>query len=426
MIKPAKIAIFSFFGAMAAGFSLFSAAHAAELLDVRFGPSATKTRIVFDLKGGADYVISGDAGGKGRIFVDFSSLELAKADRIFRPGKGHVARYGFADSGAAGVRAVIELKNTAAIKAVFMIQPAGKVTKHRLVIDLQTADRTAFLASLPSRYPDLAAVIEDAIAQPATTRETITPPSPSHKEVTAPAAIKRQIIVIDAGHGGADPGAQGQSGTYEKTVTLAAAKELAAILKKRGRYEVVFTRKGDTTIRPDKREALARKADADLFISLHADAIAQKQVRGASIYTLDEKGAVRSATLAKTQGDYHVYDLDLEKYDQVVGDILFDKAQETTYNESAKLARALIANLGGKTPMLNRSHRTADLRVLLAPDVPAVLLEMAFISNAKDEANMNSKTWRKRAMTAVADSIDQYFAESGLQQQAANRTGGAQ
>lgn len=409
------------------------AAEAASLLDVRFGPGAKQTRVVFDLDGASGYSVSGDGTGEGRVFLDLASVDIERGDRIFKPGKGHVARYGFADTGAGSVRAVLELKKPAVIKKVFMIPPEGAVTKHRLVVDLQTAaDKTAFLQSLPRRYPDLTAVIEEATAESALPALAV-PPAPSRKEVALPpagalAAVSDapKIIVIDPGHGGVDPGAQGQSGTFEKTVNLAAALELERILKKRGgRYKVVLTRRGDQTISPDRRETLAREADADLFISIHADAIAQPAIRGASVYTLSEKGSARSASIARAQGDYHVYDLNLDDYDQVVGGILFDKAQDMTNTASSKFARKLVTNLTGKTPMLNRSHRTANFRVLLAPDVPAVLLEMAFISNAKDEANLNSKVWRRRVMAAVADSIEQYFDEREGRQRVANSTGGA-
>ena len=423
--------------------TLLSGAQAADLIDVRFGPSPEATRVVFDLRGDAEYSVSGDETGAGRLLIDFTELNTGPNDRVFKPGKGHILRYGFTDSSSSGVRAVLEFKKTAKIKKVFMLEPSGSVAKHRLVVDLETAPtKQEFLASLPQRYPDLAAVIEQATAEPAARPsvtqhaaapeaakpQSATPPTPTRKEVIAPPAVKAagvQVIVIDPGHGGVDPGAQGQSGTYEKTVNLAAAKQLKEILMKRGGYKVFLTRDDDSTIRPDAREAFAREKGADLFISIHADALKQKQVRGAAVYTINEKGAARSADLAKSQGD-QVYDLDLEQFNGAVGDILLSKAQDTTNTASSKFAKKLIEKMSAKTAMLNRSHRTANLRVLLAPDVPAVLLEMAFISNAKDEANLNSKVWRKRSMTAVADAIDAYFGDQGLQRQAANRAGGAQ
>ena len=408
-------------------FAVAGPLEAAQLLGVRFGPKGDVTRVVFDLKGAPDYAIYGDDSGNGRLIIDFSDLSLSPADQAYRPGQGHIGRYGFAAAGEEGARAVLDFNKTAKIKEVFVLEPAGAVTKHRLVVDLETADMAAFLASLPSRYPDLTAVIEQATAPAPATAEppaATIPPSPTQKEVAAPPP-ERLTVVIDPGHGGADPGAQGQSGTLEKNVNLAAALLLAEILEKRGRYKIVLTRTGDTRIRPDARETLARNAGADLFISLHADAIAQRELRGASVYTLSEQGSERSARIAKEEGDYVFYDLDASSYGEDVGGILLKKAQDKTNTASSLFAEALIENLSGKTPLLNRTHRTGDLRVLLAPDVPAVLLEMAFISNAKDEANLNSPVWRARAMKAVADSIDAYFEEYGDRRYASNRAGGA-
>jgi N-acetylmuramoyl-L-alanine amidase len=173
-----------------------------------------------------------------------------------------------------------------------------------------------------------------------------------------------------------------------------------------------------------RREKLARDAGADLFISLHADALAQKAIRGGSVYTLSQEGSERSARLAKEQGNYTVYQLDASEFqqDQYVGDILFDIAQNATNTASSRFAEKLLGELNGVTPLLDKSHRTADFRVLLAPDVPAVLLEMAFISNAKDEANLNSAAWRARTMAAVAKAIDGYFAEYDARRFAQNRT----
>ncbi len=416
---------------VALGLVLPSALNAADLLDVRFGPAADKTRIVFDIDGAPDFQVSGDDLGAGRLFIDFSSLGGALPAKS---GAGHVAAVNFQKNGKIGVRAEVTFKKTAKIKEVFVLEPSSGVAKHRLVVDLVTADKAAFLASLPSQYGDLTAVIEQVISDPQPAPQGATPPqmasvtipaAPSRKdEQTARPDVKR--IVIDAGHGGRDPGSQGQSGTLEKTVTMAAALELADVLKKTGRYNVVLTRESDDDKRIlrdqreelARRESLARAAKADLFISLHADAIAQKEVRGASVYTLSDKGTERSANLAKSEGNYQVYNLDLKDYEGVVGDILLDQAQKMTLTNSSKFAELLISNLSGKTPMLNRSHRQGDLRVLLAADVPAVLLEMAFISNAKDEANLISPVWRKRAMGAVADSIDSYFETEGQQRQA--------
>lgn len=422
---------------LAAIFALFLTAEvaASELIGVRFGPDGSKTRIVLDLNGAPDYAISGDTTGAGRIFVDFADLAVADNSRNFTAGKGHVSRYAFARQRETQARAVFELKSPARLKEAFVIEPSGSVKKYRLVIDLESATTEEFIASLPTGFGDLTAVIEKATAE-SSTPGIVIPPAPTQKEVRAPLALKRYTIVVDPGHGGKDPGSQGQSGTLEKNVTLAAAKELAKILKASGNYDVVMTREtnNDGKIKPTqhaelaRREALAREAGADLFISLHADAIAQKNVRGASVYTLSKQGTARSASLAKSNGNYFAYDMNLKEIadekGEVVSDILFDKAQDKTTSNSSRFAKLLIANLTGKTRLLNRSHREGDLRVLLAPDVPAVLLELAFISNAKDEANLNSPVWRRNAMQAVATSIDGYFAGQGFDQHALNAAAG--
>jgi len=438
----------SFFAGLSLIFGMIVASPAlgAELLGARFGPDKDATRIVIDLMGAPDYVISGDDTGEGRIIIEFTGLDIAAGQRALARGQGHIASYQFTDLAGRQSRAVFSLKSSAKIAEAFMLEPKGAVTKHRLVIDLKSASKAEFLDSLPQKYIDLTAIIEQATAndkKPAKApaignRVTPLGKSAANAEIAVPSPslspapladrkfATRKVIVIDPGHGGADPGSIGQRGTQEKDVTLAAALQLAKELSSRGRYKVVLTRNNDTKIKPDAREALARKVGADLFISLHADAIDQSKVRGGSVYTLSEQGSARSAKQARAQGDYHINDLNVGSYGEEVGGLLFDLAQRETNNASSYLAEAMIKNLSGKIALLNRSHRTADFRVLLAPDAPAVLLEMAFISNAKDEANLNSPKWRKRTMAAVADSFDAYFDARSPERHAGNRAGGRQ
>ena len=407
-------------------FAFGANALASELVGVRFGEKPAETRVVLDLIGPPSYIVSGDSSGNGRVFVDFEKLSGVEPASTQINGKGHVGSVFLARRDGDSYRAAINLKKTASIKQVFLIEPEGKVKKYRLVIDLKTGDREAFLKSLPSAYPDLSDVIQQATANNAPDKSEVVVPPPSRKEVRAPTRqnSKKYTIVIDAGHGGRDPGAIGQQGTQEKTVTLAAAKKLKETLEARGRYNVVLTRASDVAVDIEKREPIARKAGADLFISLHADALASKAVRGGSIYTLSEQGTKRSARLAKSDGNYRVYNLEVDEFGEEVGEILFDLAQVRTNNASSQLASALLEELTGVTPLLNRSHRQADLRVLLAPDVPAVLFEMGYISNRKDEANLINKEWRRKTMAAVADAIDAFFKDRESRQLAANGTGG--
>ena len=410
MKKAASIAVFGFIAIFVSGLNAF----AADLEEVRFGPGKAQTRVVFDVMGAPVYSLSGDELGQGRLFIDFKGLSVPTAALAVQPAMGHVASYQFVVNGNDRVRAVLTLKKSSKIKEVFLIEPSAKVSKHRLVVDLASADKTAFLDSIPAQYPDLGPVIEQATAAGA---EEVKPAAMQREVAAPPPPPAKKVIVVDAGHGGRDPGSIGQKGTLEKDVTMKAALELKEILEKTGDYNVVLTRNGGRDGRVlrsqrdelARREALARDAGADLFISLHADAIGDKVTRGGSVYTLSDKGSVRSAKIAKSEGNYVVYDLNTAAFGAGVSDILFDLAQGETNKNSNRFADLLIDELAGKTPLLNRSHRTADLRVLLAPDVPAVLYEMAFISNIKDEANLNSPAWRKRAMGSVAKAIDRYF-----------------
>lgn len=394
---------FKIWNSIAAAFGLalatmipLHAARAAELLGVRLGvTNSDATRIVFDLSDDVDYALSGDDAGQGRLTVELPGVAAsASAHR----GVGHIASYEVRPSGAGATEVVFEFSKTALVKQHFVIPPSGGVKKHRLVIDLATADKEAFLASLPKRFHDITEVLQ-AVAKP----DKATAP------VTAADENSWPIIVIDAGHGGSDPGAMGPGGVEEKTVTLAAAKELARILNARGRYRIVMTRADDTRLDLQDRSRLARDAGAELFISLHADAYKDSSLRGGSVYTISDKGRARSAQTAEELGDHDAFNLNLQEFSPEVSEILFDKAQSFTENNSSKFAETLVRHLKGVTPLLKNSHRRGNLFVLLAPDVPAALFEMAYISNTADLSNLTSPAWRERTMTAVADAIDAYF-----------------
>jgi N-acetylmuramoyl-L-alanine amidase len=222
----------------------------------------------------------------------------------------------------------------------------------------------------------------------------------------APSPTRRRVVVIDAGHGGADAGAHG-SAALEKDITLAAAKALKARLESGGLYTVVLTRGGDTHVPLERRVQIARAAEADLFISLHADAGVDADLRGASAYTLSEKGAERVAK-TMTKDDLVVRAVGPGR-DKAVGQIVLDLTQRSTKTRSAAFADVLLEKVGRETPLLNRSHRDAGFMVLLAPEVPAVLLEMGFITSPADERMLTRSGDRERLVDAVADAIDVYF-----------------
>jgi len=216
------------------------------------------------------------------------------------------------------------------------------------------------------------------------------------------------VIVIDAGHGGKDPGAAGAA-SCEKQITLLAALALEARLERTGRYQVVLTRTSDAFVPLEARVQTARRAGADLFISLHADSDPDPGTRGASVYTLSERGLGRVGHVL-TRHDWF-YQAAVAGDDHAVGQILVDLSQRSTRNRSDIFAETLTRRAGENAPELPRRHRSANYFVLLAPDVPAVLLEMGFMTNAEDEARLNDPARRDALMDEVAGAIDAYFAK---------------
>jgi N-acetylmuramoyl-L-alanine amidase len=221
----------------------------------------------------------------------------------------------------------------------------------------------------------------------------------------------RRTVVIDAGHGGRDPGAVGTTGVREKDVVLDAALQLREALESRGRYRVALTRDADRFVELDERVRFARTQNADLFISIHADSHANAESHGASVYTLSERGADRAQSLMGAQN----WDVDLGEAPRqgVTHDILLDLYQRETTNRSAQFAQTLIPRLGAVVPLLRNTHRNAGFFVLLAPDVPAVLIETGFLSNVADERRLADPRARQQMAEAMAEAVDTYF--SGFQ-----------
>ena len=364
-----------------------------EVLRVRFGGDAEHTRVVLDLdRTSRGQVIQ--SGDDGRVIVSLAGVAPASRG-LTGAGTGLVRGWRVTGAGAAA-RVELDLATSAEIERRFLLPPGDGIAHFRYVIDLKATGRapTAQAPRTPPRAPR-----------------------------AAERPTERPLIFIDAGHGGRDPGAHGAD-SRESAVTLAAALDLKRELERTGRYRVRLTRESDAYVALYRRVAIARQADADLFISLHADAGSDPATRGASVYTLSEQGAGR-AVREFTRGENWHRSLNLPGRDPSVDRILLDMTQRATQNRSAQLARTLLGELeSADHPMLRRSHRDAGLAVLLAPDVPAVLLEMGFITNPEDERLLNDNRARRRLMRAVADGIDRYFREpSGTLQMAS--VGGA-
>lgn len=401
--------------------------------NVRLGVDAKgQTRIVLDLDASPSYEVTAAAPAA-------PTLRMTVAGGIFGVSQADLpAPRGIIQSLAIDGNVLeIRLEETGLPVKSFVLPPQGAVKHHRLVVDVEKVSAVAFAAvAIPpvitggpaDAAPNAPAVVQttaDAKAPPAPSvapaaqipREILVlsqavPPAPTVKPRRNATRQEKQniTIVLDPGHGGYDPGALGSTGIKEKDITLSAAKVLRTVLQGRG-YDVILTRGGDSYVDHEDRINLARGKQADMFISIHADANPVASARGASVYTLSEDRSAKMANDVAASGDFRVFDVDVSETDRDVSSILFDLANTDTKNQSTRLAEALITEMRRKLPMVRNTHRHAGLLVLLSPDVPAVLVELAFLSNEKDEANLSSSKWRKVAVTSIADGIDRYFAD---------------
>ncbi len=426
------------------------------LAGVRFGGDSTITRMVLDLDASVVGRVVAEESTPSRLVIALPTL--LSTGPLGGRGQGLVAHWSLRDEGR-GARLVLEVAPGAQAVRRFVIPPAQEGGSWRYVIDIQTGDPLAVLASAEPRprpthpataqtpapapaptlsitrvaaSPDIAAGASPAIVNTAPlswlSTPTIAPavlaaaaPSRGIAAMTSPRQMAvvlktparpggspgTKVIVVDAGHGGHDPGARSLV-RNEKDVTLAAALALKGRLEKLGRYKVVLTRDTDVFIALEDRVRIARKAGADLFISLHADSAGSDPTpHGASIYTLSDSGQQR---VNYVLGPHEWFaNAGGRRSDPGVRQILLDLTQRSTRNRSSQFASLLINHISNRVDLLPRSHRDAGYFVLLAPDVPAVLLEMGFITNPSDEMRLTDPAQRETLMGGVADAIDAYF-----------------
>lgn len=360
--------------------------------DVRIGQHAASTRLVIELSEALDYRLF-TLASPYRVVVDLPQLDWpSTVEASAVSGIVSSLRVGLYEPGTS--RIVFDLREPARIQQNFILPPAdGRA--YRLVVDLEPVADARFQPEHVGAF------------QPASMVYPGRPQTPQARRTDG-----RIVIAVDAGHGGVDPGAIGSSGTYEKVITLAAAKQLKQSLEKTGRYRVVLTREGDSFVRLRDRVAIARRAGAELFISLHADSIADPSVRGLSVYTLSEVASDKEAAAlaAKENKADLIAGVDLSTEEPEVVNILIDLAQRETMNLSAQLASMLVDDLRKQVTLLRKTHRFAGFAVLKAPDIPSVLVELGYLSNATDEKRLLDPSYRANLVEAIRTSIDRYFA----------------
>jgi len=368
------------------------------VMGTRIGEHTDKTRFVVEV---SDPITlrTFTLRNPNRVVVDMPAVQW-HMDNAPRPsGNGAIRAYRYGQFRSGNSRFVIDLNTPVAVAPVLIIPPSNGYG-YRAVIDLTPATQDVF--DKAAGWPEDLRAREAAAEQLASL-----PPAPS----ATPQPVEKHVVVIDAGHGGIDSGTSGVNGLMEKDLVLDEALRLGRELVKRG-YTVHLTRDTDIFIPLTERTRIARSWRADLFISLHADSNPSPAISGLSIYTLSERGSDREANaLARKENQSDVIaGVDLGGGNSTVAPILIDLAQRDTMNRSSRFATGAIAALTGATDILPRqAHRSAAFVVLKAPDVPAVLIELGYLSNASDAEQMNTARWRNGVAGAIATAVDGFF-----------------
>ncbi len=363
----------------------------------RIGQHPDRTRFVMEISEAPAYQVF-TLPDPFRVVMDLPELDWRlPPDAV--PRKTAVVedlRFGLFAPGRS--RVVLDVKGPVKVTRVVILPPDGNVSNHRIVVDIESISRQAFFEG--ERVPIVSAV---PLPPPQSAALPAVPAKPS--------ADKRPTVIIDVGHGGIDPGARGISGTYEKKLVLDYARELQRQLEATGRYRVVITRDRDVFLPLRSRFELAQKSGGDLFLSLHANTHRNGSVRGASVYTISEKSSDSEAeALAAKENKADVLaGVNLGAQTDDVSRILIDLIWRETMNLSKAFANILVTELGKSTKLLKNTHRFAGFAVLKSPTVPSVLVEVGYMSNKTEEAQLRSKAHRVKITSAIRKAIDNYF-----------------
>ena len=368
----------------------------------RVGVHPDATRLVFEIDQSVPYKIF-TLADPFRVVIDFPEISWKVPQSRMRASLGLVSGFRFGLFQPGNSRVVVDINRPAVIVKHFVIPPkTGKPT--RLVLDLKPVARTAFFEAPRS-------------VESKKWSKRKKPPSRARRAAEkGDSSDKRRVVVLDAGHGGVDPGTVGVTGSYEKHITLAVASAVRKVFERSGRYRVVLTRKRDIYVRLRDRFEIAHQNKAELFISLHADSIASRKIRGGSIYTLSDRASDKEAEdLAKKENKSDIIaGADLTGYASEVSRVLIDLAQNDTNRESWHFGKMLVGELKKDIKLLRTSHRYAGFAVLKSPNVPSALIELGYLSNRIDEKNLKNPKYRNAIGAAILRAADRYFARKDL------------
>jgi len=424
--------------------SLAAGAAPVSVASARVWPGTDYTRITFETVMPVDHKMMVMKNPDRLVLdlenVDFNTALKSLADKV-QGSDPYIRKIRTAVFKPGTIRVVVELKQEAK-PSFFALKPAGSY-KHRLVLDIYpkadplmalleqrdsapTDQSGGWTADAPASQPTQDNTSEVA-APPATTEPTATAateatPAPAEETpipregVVPKDGVERLITVaIDAGHGGEDSGARGANGTNEKDVTLAIAKKLKGLIDAEPNMRGVLTRDSDYFIPLHGRVVKARKLQADLFVSVHADAFTRQDARGSSVFALSESGATSAMArlLAKHENESDLIGgVNIDTKDPYLARTLLDLSQTATISDSLKLGKAVLGHLGEINDLHKGTVEQAGFAVLKAPDIPSILVETAFISNPEEEKRLNDDEYQTRMANAILSGIKRYFASN--------------
>ncbi|PKM31888.1 MAG: N-acetylmuramoyl-L-alanine amidase [Gammaproteobacteria bacterium HGW-Gammaproteobacteria-11] len=369
---------------------------AADIQNVRIWRAPDNTRLVFDLTGPSEHTLF-TLSSPERIVIDLSGARFS-ADVSALPLEGTpLTGVRSAPREQSDLRVVLDLSRQVTAKSFAL--PPNQQYGHRLVIDLFDQEQSD--PALPS------------VAQPAATNLPVTPSR------TAPPEGERDIIIaLDAGHGGEDPGALGPGGAREKIVVLAIARELKTLLDAEPGFRAELVRTGDYFIPLRRRTEIARQHNADLFISIHADAFTRASAFGASVFALSDRGATSETARLLADRENRsdliggVGGVSLEDRDQVLASVLLDLSMTATLSASLDVGQQVLASIGRITPLHKRRVEQAGFMVLKSPDIPSILVETGFISNPGEAQKLVTRSHQQALARAMHTGVREYFHRS--------------
>lgn len=364
--------------------SLAMAASNKNVQSLRFWTAPDHTRLVLGLTSPVEHKVF-TLDNPPRLVLDLNDVKFDATLPEFSSNHKVVSLMRQAPRNGKDLRVVIDLKTSVSAKS-FLLTPNANYG-HRLVIDL---------------YPKQKKSDKQLLAV---------------KKSASAAKSNKWVVAIDAGHGGEDPGARGHRGTHEKVVVLAIAKKLAALVNRQPNMQAYLVRTGDYYIGLRQRMEKARRAKADLFVSIHADAFKDQRARGSSVYVLSNRGASSEAArwLANSENSADlVGGVSLDDKDDMLASVLLDLSQNHTEDASATVAGEVLKNLKGVGYVHKKQVQRAGFMVLKSPDIPSILVETAFISNKNEEAKLRSPRHQSKVANAILKGVKAYFANQRL------------